>query len=161
MADPSLPLAGNRPSRAGQWGYTVRVEQAPSRRSVLDPLDRLILILAITLIGSVLTLGWMANHGRQPLPEQTLCVSRLIFGLECPGCGLTRSLVLLGQGRIGESLRMNWLGAVFFLLALAHLTARIAKIADERIRSLRRFDLATGAVLLGVALIRIGLFYLG
>lgn len=48
------------------------------------------------------------------LPE--LCGSRALFGIECPGCGLTRSFVALAAGDIRESLRFHRVG---WLLALA------------------------------------------
>lgn len=126
----------------------------------LDTLDRLILILAITVIGSTLTLGAFARRGISPLPSETLCVSRNLFGLECAGCGLTRSFVLLGQGDVAESLAMNPLGIAFFLFGCAHVVARLARLAVPEIRSLRRFDLVTGGLLVAVLIVRIIHFYL-
>lgn len=34
------------------------------------------------------------------------CAYKQLFGVSCPMCGLQRSLVLLAQGRIGDSLLM-------------------------------------------------------
>jgi hypothetical protein len=48
------------------------------------------------------------------LPE--LCGSRVLFGLECPGCGLTRSFIALASGNLQESFYFNRVG---WLLALA------------------------------------------
>jgi hypothetical protein len=45
-----------------------------------------------------------------------LCASRALFGIECPGCGLTRSFVALAAGDLQESWRLHRLG---WLLALA------------------------------------------
>ena len=45
-----------------------------------------------------------------------LCASRALFGIECPGCGLTRSFVALAAGDLPESWRLHRLG---WLLALA------------------------------------------
>ena len=44
----------------------------------------------------------------------SMCLSREIFGVNCPGCGLTRSFVLLAHGHIGESLRYHRLGIVLY-----------------------------------------------
>ncbi len=41
---------------------------------------------------------WLPGH---PLPET--CMSRAVFHIECPGCGLTRSFISLAQG--------DWLSA--------------------------------------------------
>jgi len=47
----------------------------------------------------------------QAMPE--LCVSRRIFGLPCPGCGLTRSFISISQGQLSRAWRFN---PVSFLL---------------------------------------------
>jgi hypothetical protein len=52
-----------------------------------------------------------------PMPET--CWSRSVFGAKCPGCGLTRSLVLLAHGQWRESLAMHRLGTVMALAILA------------------------------------------
>lgn len=44
----------------------------------------------------------------------SMCPCREIFGVNCPGCGLTRSFVLLAHGHIGESLRYHRLGIVLY-----------------------------------------------
>lgn len=51
-----------------------------------------------------------------PLPE--LCVSRTWFGIECPGCGLTRSFVALSRGQLRQAWQLNrfsWLLAIALL----------------------------------------------
>lgn len=42
--------------------------------------------------------GRIAVRGftRYPLPEG--CLTRSLFGLKCPGCGLTRSIIHLAEG---------------------------------------------------------------
>ena len=55
--------------------------------------------------------GWLPGL---PMPET--CWSRSVFGVECPGCGLTRSIVYLAHGDWRDSWAMHRLG---FLMALA------------------------------------------
>jgi Protein of unknown function (DUF2752) len=48
-----------------------------------------------------------------------LCPSRLLFGVACPGCGMTRSLTHLIHGRLAQSFathRLGWLvfGVILF-----------------------------------------------
>jgi len=49
-----------------------------------------------------------------PLPPS--CVSREVFGVPCPGCGLTRSFVYLAHGRFQDSWHAHHIG---WLMALA------------------------------------------
>jgi Protein of unknown function (DUF2752) len=52
-----------------------------------------------------------------------LCPFRLLTGLDCPGCGLTRSLILAFHGRFVESYMVHLLGiplAVFFLVQIPY-----------------------------------------
>lgn len=50
------------------------------------------------------------------------CVTKLIIGLPCPACGMTRAAALFAQGRIIESVQMQplflllMIGAVLFIL---------------------------------------------
>ena len=45
----------------------------------------------------------------------TLCVFHRLTGLDCPGCGMGRSLALLAQGQILASLRLHPFGLPFLL----------------------------------------------
>jgi hypothetical protein len=47
------------------------------------------------------------------LPE--LCSSKRMFGLPCPGCGLTRSFISISHGQLGRAWNFN--PASFFLYA--------------------------------------------
>jgi hypothetical protein len=80
-------------------------------------------------------------------------VSRTLFGVRCPGCGLTDSFVAIGHGNIPAAFAANPLGPVLFaLLALTVLT-RIVKWRLPRLRGWRWVDggLAAGFVLVLVA----------
>jgi hypothetical protein len=49
------------------------------------------------------------------------CLFKSIFHIDCPGCGLQRSILLLFQGNLAASFRMYWstipiLGMFVFLL---------------------------------------------
>jgi hypothetical protein len=44
-----------------------------------------------------------------------LCVFHRLTGLDCPGCGMGRSLILLAQGRLQDSWTMHPFGILFFL----------------------------------------------
>ena len=49
------------------------------------------------------------------------CLFKSLLGIECPGCGLQRSLFLLARGRVLESISLYWatlpiLGMLLFCL---------------------------------------------
>ena len=53
----------------------------------------------------------------------TLCGSRVLFGVQCPGCGLTRSMVALAHGDFAASLayhRLGWLIALAVVLQIPY-----------------------------------------
>lgn len=60
------------------------------------------------------------------LPES--CWLKRLTGLECPGCGLTRSMICLVHGNFLEAWDFNPGGYLFFLLIAAQVPYRIAQI---------------------------------
>jgi len=51
-------------------------------------------------------------------PLFTICLFKLITGIDCPTCGITRSLIYLFHGDITNAVRMNPLGIPVFVLLL-------------------------------------------
>jgi hypothetical protein len=68
-------------------------------------------------------LGWKLQ-----LPET--CMSRLIFGISCPGCGLTRSFVAMAHGEFHLAIRANPMGPVLFVLCWLQIPYRIVRSLD-------------------------------
>ncbi|QDV49790.1 hypothetical protein Enr17x_18110 [Gimesia fumaroli] len=58
-----------------------------------------------------------------PIPE--LCGSRAIFGVSCPGCGLTRSFIALADGNLAASFQQNRIGWIMALTLIAQIPYRI------------------------------------
>ena len=58
-------------------------------------------------------------QGLPGIPMPRKCWSRSLFGVKCPGCGLTRSVVYLAHGDWRASLAMHRLGIVMAAAILA------------------------------------------
>jgi hypothetical protein len=57
-----------------------------------------------------------------------MCTWRRIFGVECPGCGLTRSFTYMAHGLVAESWSMNKLGPPLFGLIAIQVPYRLIRI---------------------------------
>jgi hypothetical protein len=87
----------------------------------------LLLALAVPCLAAVLDVvdgqrvcisGWPDY----PLPE--ICPSRRMFSIDCPACGLTRSIILLMEGDWRGSVATHRLGWLIFLLILLQIPYR-------------------------------------
>jgi hypothetical protein len=89
-----------------------------------------------------------------------LCPSRLLFGVNCPGCGMTRSVLLTLGGDLRGALGVNPAGP-FFVAALLLLAVQLILFAartnrggaDVR-RRLKPWAAAYGIIVVSVMLIQ-------
>lgn len=70
-----------------------------------------VLSAGMLAVGAALPPDWVL-HGPQ------LCIFKIMSGIPCPGCGLTRSVVLLMHGDVSGSLFFHPLGVLFVLGAV-------------------------------------------
>ncbi len=61
-----------------------------------------------------------------------LCPFRLVTGLPCPGCGLTRSWVHLLHGQVGDATAANPFGIVALLVAVGFVAAVASSVVRRR-----------------------------
>lgn len=73
--------------------------------------------------GEQVALRWLPQH---PLPPT--CFFRSFFDADCPGCGLTRSFILLAQGDFAASFHMHHLGWLLALMVLLQFPYRLASL---------------------------------
>ena len=57
-----------------------------------------------------------------------ICTWKRFFGLDCPGCGLTRCFVALSHGHVGQAWRFNPAGFLLFALLLYQVPFRSVQI---------------------------------
>ncbi len=85
----------------------------------------------------------------EPLPNgPVLCPFRLATGVPCPFCGLTRSVVSAGQGRLVLSLDFHVLGPAMLALAAVLLPLSVAAVVSGKPIGWRKPVLAAGSVAL-------------
>lgn len=95
-----------------------------------DNYHRLILAIAAGIVLAACILQVRADQrvavsllSRWPLPE--VCQSKVLFGVDCPGCGLTRSFVHLAHGNVPASLAVHPLGWLVALFVVAQVPYRV------------------------------------
>ena len=71
-------------------------------------------------------LGFLPDY---PLPET--CMSRRLFKIECPGCGLTRSFVHLAHGEWAASWNVHHVGWLLALVVVFQIPYRIFALATR------------------------------
>lgn len=123
---PSSSLAANSPSTPQPAVADVVWLEDDARamdRRHAQLLDRHWTMLGISFAVIVLSFALQLNPAGRVraswLPFDSLpplCGSRAFFGINCPGCGLTRSFVALASGDFAESFRLHRVG---WLMALA------------------------------------------
>lgn len=62
------------------------------------------------------------------LPLPGTCSVKQLTGVECPGCGLTRSLVCLAHGDVARAWRFNPAGMYVFALVALQIPYRLAQL---------------------------------
>jgi hypothetical protein len=91
---------------------------------------------------------------------QSLCVFKMLTGLPCPGCGITKSLIFLYQGDLGKSLRYHLFGLPLVFCSLFLIGLFFTELLTKRdyFRSLindRRLAYGLAIILGGYHLIRL------
>jgi hypothetical protein len=85
------------------------------------------------------------------------CTFRRLTNLPCPGCGMTRSFISMGHGRVVDAWKFNPAGIVFFGVVAFQIPYRIFQIVRLRRglpeHSFARFD---SWVLVGVVVVLLG-----
>jgi len=76
------------------------------------------MVLRFDGTGGLALPGW-----EQPLPP--LCFSRIFHQLECPGCGISRSVVAAGHGNLALSWQYHHFGIILFLYLACQIPYRL------------------------------------
>ena len=104
--------------------------------AVERPADRSFhaVLLAASLGVVVLSVVLEVRDSRQVLipltnvPMPDLCTFRRMTGIDCPGCGMTRSFISLGHGNIAAAWSYNPAGLLLYSLVLFQLPYRALQL---------------------------------
>jgi hypothetical protein len=81
----------------------------------------------------------------------TLCLFRLVLGVPCPFCGLTHSLLAVGEGHLAHALALNPLGLIAPVAASALLPALGSSVRYRVPFAWPRSLIAIGTVLIALS----------
>jgi len=88
----------------------------------------LVVSAAVLLAAPLLEVRAAGRVGPRGIPgvvAPETCLSRQIFGFNCPGCGLTRSFIHLAHGDLAASVRSNRVGWLLMALVAVQIPYRI------------------------------------
>ena len=98
---------------------------------------RLFLAVSIVVLCACVVLPAPNSAGEMRLPGfdtslPTLCMLKREFGIDCPGCGLTRCFVSMGHGQVAAAWAYHPIGIAFFALLVAQIPYRLYQIRRLR-----------------------------
>lgn len=64
-----------------------------------------------------------------------VCLWKRMTGMDCPGCGLTRSFTYMGHGQIQEAFRYHKLGPFFWTFVVGLIPWHGVKLARSLLRT--------------------------
>jgi hypothetical protein len=136
----------------------LRSRAAPSRPDTLYHIVLLALSACIVLLSVLLSIRGSTQVVlplvQVPLPE--LCTFRRFVGLDCPGCGLTRSFISLAHGEVAAAWSYNPAGLLLFAIVVVQIPFRVYQLWRIR-RGQRELSLPLAAqiifAVLGIALV--------
>src|SRR5262245_42402323 len=132
-------------------GGATRVPDCPTPRRHREMLVISCLVIAASFALAVrpqerVSLAWAPELQLPPL-----CMSQELFGVSCPGCGLTRSFVHLAHGdwrASWETHRLGWLLAGMVLLQLPYRIHGLCHRGKALIPTRARWWIANGLIAL-------------
>lgn len=106
-----------------------RLKLKPPRKGAPWEVDLAVLVgcSAAVVVAALLTLepsGKVALPIGGGLAMPRTCMAKQMTGIDCPGCGLTRSFVAMGSGQFAAAYRVHRLGPLLFMLVFLQIPLR-------------------------------------
>lgn len=98
---------------------------------------RFMLIVACMVVVSALVFRVPSSNrvelaGLEGLPMPSLCMSKSLFDVDCPGCGLTRSVLCFLQGDLARSLHFHRIGWILAAVIVFQFPYRITALVRKQ-----------------------------
>ena len=124
------PIAGSFEEKTPTEDVLIQAgRRSKSERQLQHGLILLACLVALTLAAS-LHVGQdqevVVPVWNKPLPS--FCLARRLLGLDCPGCGLTRSFICLAHGEFATACRYNLAAVWLFPLVVLQVPFRTLQI---------------------------------
>jgi hypothetical protein len=125
------------PELSRQSGNTPQSELTSEQRIRKVLLDRHRSMLVISIVILVLSFALSIRESHVAWADfdvPVVCSSRAFFGIQCPGCGLTRSFVALADGDLIRSFEFHRVGWFIFLTVACQIPYRWYRLHELRSR---------------------------
>jgi len=137
MPQPASELAIPSTARADHVSAAqVSMESNSAATRTMRDYHLVILIFAMSVVTAAFALQLDGVAGvRSSWPSfrlPPLCASHAILGVDCPGCGLTRSFIALASGHFEQSFRFHRVGWLVALAVLLQIPYRIYALLELR-----------------------------
>lgn len=138
-------MTANAPIKQ-QLLVAIPTDPPPGRATSEGRLPRVVSAIWLAGASLVLVLACIMTLGSQrqvllpmlgPLPET--CTMHARFGIDCPGCGLTRSFISLAHGDLRAAWKLNPVSLLIFMYVVVQLPLATAHLLLAKISGLKRW----------------------
>jgi hypothetical protein len=123
---PPVPSAWDEPEWPADDDSPGSEESSARRHRRVLAASLIVLLLSFAMVE--VPGGRVAVRGLTAYPLPPSCVSRTLLGLNCPGCGLTRSFIHLAEGDWAASWRCHRLGGLLAAVLILQVPYRLVAL---------------------------------
>ena len=100
--------------------------KSPHRYKIdTDNCLRILVIIVLAVVSSCgVFLYLLEIDFKNYLPTVSLCPFQAVTGIPCPGCGMTRAMISLGQLKLEEAIEYNLFSTPLFILMVLYVWPR-------------------------------------
>jgi len=100
----------------------------PEAKRKLDPIKSAIYVVITGLIVCGLSYHYLGFDALSYLPDRSFCPFKIITGIDCPGCGITRAILSISQLKFAQAIEFNYLSFILLISMILYLFKNKLKI---------------------------------